>query len=166
MFYVQYVVVFTEIHVCVSEKVQLTQADVEQKERDEQIRASAITKGDEDCPEVRQMDSIILRAKCAAIRDEQLKVKARFQKKEEVEEEKWHNEMMAEREIAEKKERAKQIKRHETKWHNLHNILSSQFTVIVQFSPPVVWGVQLFPFGGSATKGVVSNFPLSNHGGD
>ena len=40
----------------------------------------------------------------------------------------------------------------------------SALTVVVQFSPPpVVWGVQLFPSGGDAAKGVVSNFHPSNH---
>lgn len=97
-----------------NKKVQLTEMDIEQQEKDERIRKLAISKADEDCPEARAMDGIILRAKCATIRDEQLKIKAQLKEQEKLEEEKWHKSMMAEREAALAKEKTKFAKIQET----------------------------------------------------
>eukprot|EP00493_Phyllostaurus_siculus_P026463 UN26808 len=60
------------------------------------------------------MDSIILRAKCAAIRDKQLKIKEDLKAEEKLEEEKWHKAMLEERELAISKEHEKFIKMQET----------------------------------------------------
>merc|ERR1712173_584837 len=76
-----------------NKKIVLTQADVEKKEEEERIRKLALKKSDEDCPEAREMESIILRAKCVVERDYQMKLKRERQQKEKEEEEFWFRKM-------------------------------------------------------------------------